>query len=247
LDEAVIPYFLYGMKNQIPNLLTLFNLLCGSVGVIAALQGDLLGAAFLIRLGACFDFLDGFVARILKVRSTLGKELDSLADVITFGLLPSLIFYKLLSLCTNNVFLPYTGLLLVSCAAWRLARFNADAGSAMSFRGLSTTAYAIFISTLPSIVEHHSSSVGSWLLKPITLFSLLVIGCLLLLSRIPFISLKFSSYSWRKNWPKYSILLAGFILVICCGIEGLAYTMVLYMVGGYPLQYYLEKLEEKYE
>jgi CDP-diacylglycerol--serine O-phosphatidyltransferase len=230
------------MKKNIPNLLTLLNLLSGSMGVILALKGDLLAAASLVWLGAFFDLMDGLVARALQVSSAMGTQLDALADLISFGLLPAVMLYELLALRSSSVFLPYLSLVLTLCAAWRLARFTIDPGQSNVFIGLSTTAYAIFVSTLPPLIDHdYFPPLSRLLLQPALLVGMAVGGGLLLILPIRFIAFKFSSYSWQKNNVRYTFLLCAGLLVALWRIEGLALSMVLYIALGPFLQRYLDR------
>ncbi|ACE05539.1 CDP-diacylglycerol/serine O-phosphatidyltransferase [Candidatus Amoebophilus asiaticus 5a2] len=227
------------MKKHLPNFLTLLNLASGSIGVILALKGNLIYAALLIRIGACFDFLDGFVARALRVHSSLGKQLDSLADLITFGFLPTVIMFSLLELQSSSPFLPYIAILITLCAALRLAKFNIDIAQKDVFLGLSTTAYGIFISTLPNVITRNNyPAISHILAHPYTLATLSILGSLLLVSNIPFIAFKFSGYSWRANRIKYIFILTAAFLIGGWRIEGVALSMLLYIVFGSTLQKY---------
>eukprot|EP01132_Coremiostelium_polycephalum_P002952 gene2952-3685_t len=172
----------------------------GSLGIILAFKGNLIQAAMLIRIGACFDFLDGFIARRWGLYSLLGKQLDSLADLISFGFLPTVIMYSLLELENTPNYVPYITLFITLCSALRLARFNIDTTSRDYFIGLSTTAYAVFVSTLPAVIDHNYFPILSQLLAhPVTLVVLSTLGSFLLISKIPFIAFKFTTYSWKKD------------------------------------------------
>src|SRR5690242_18766414 len=137
------------MKKHIPNVLTCGNLLCGCLGIIFCLENRAVPIAYFVWVAGIFDFFDGFTARWLKVTSPIGKELDSLADMVSFGLLPSLVMYKMIEACTTNVYLPYTALMIAVCSALRLAIFNIDETQHDSFKGLNTPANTIFITGLP--------------------------------------------------------------------------------------------------
>ncbi|OJW67416.1 MAG: CDP-diacylglycerol--serine O-phosphatidyltransferase [Candidatus Amoebophilus sp. 36-38] len=229
------------MKKHLPNFLTLLNLASGSIGTILALKGDLIYGALFIRVGACFDFLDGLVARALGLSSPLGKQLDSLADLITFGFLPTVIMYSLLELNTPSTELPYIALLITLCAALRLAKFNIDAGQKHVFLGLSTTALGILISTLPPIIaNNHYPTISYLLTQPYTLVALSVFGSVLLITRIPFMAFKFNGYKWEANRIKYIFLLVGICFVIIWRVEGIALSMLMYIILGSLLQKYAD-------
>jgi CDP-diacylglycerol--serine O-phosphatidyltransferase len=227
------------MKKHLPNFLTLLNLASGSIGTILVLKGDLICGAFLVRVGACFDFSDGLAARALRAHSPLGKQLDSLADLITFGFLPTVIMFSLLELQSPSTVLPYIALLITLCAALRLAKFNIDSAQEDVFLGLSTTAYGIFISTLPAVIANNNHpAINSILSHPYTLVALSIIGPLLLVSKIPFMAFKFSNYSWRSNRVKYTFMLTAVLLIAVWRTEGIALSMLLYIAFGNALQKY---------
>lgn len=205
------------IKAQIPNFLTLLNLLFGVVGIVWVLEGRLLTGAYFVLIAAGFDFLDGFVARLLKVQSDMGKELDSLADVISFGVLPGLILFMMTK---NSVSpdsnLPYLTLIIPMLSAYRLAKFNLDTRQSERFIGLPTPANALFLSTLPYLVIQWPL-LGEWLASPVVLISIAWIFAILLVSEIPLIALKFKNYSFSKNRFRY--ILIFFSLVIFSGLK----------------------------
>jgi CDP-diacylglycerol--serine O-phosphatidyltransferase len=229
------------MKKHLPNFLTLLNLVSGSIGTILALKGDLVYGALFIRVGACFDFLDGLVARALGLSSPFGKQLDSLADLITFGFLPTVIIYSLLELYSSSNTLPYIALLITLCAAIRLAKFTVDSNQKNVFLGLSTTAFAIFISTLPPILYNNKYPVVTYIIAhPYVLVFFSLLGSILLVTRIPFMAFKFTSYTWEANRIKYVFLLVATCCIIIGGIEGVALSILLYIILGSFLQRYVK-------
>ncbi len=232
-----ITRFLRFSYRSFPNFLTLLNLVSGSIGTILVFQGRLLDGALLVRVGALFDFLDGLVARGLRLYSPLGKQLDSLADLITFGFLPTLIMYTLLEQPTSAHFLPYFALLIVVCSALRLAKFNISTDQKNRFLGLSTTALGIFISTLPPIIaNNHVPIITQMLAAPSTLGALSCIGSMLLVSNIPFMALKFQGYSWRLNRIRYICLGSAIISMVVWRVEGIGLSLLVYIVFGNLLQ-----------
>jgi CDP-diacylglycerol--serine O-phosphatidyltransferase len=209
-------------RNNIPNFITLLNLVSGGVAIILAFSGELSLSGWFIFLAAVFDFLDGFAARLLKARSDIGAQLDSLADVISFGLAPAAIMYHLILQCAGfphfaaGTFqlLPFIALLLVAGSAWRLAKFNTDPGQETVFKGLPTPAMGLFVAALPLIQGHQGLAANFdsivqnfYFLLAITLFLSWI-----MVSNIPMISLKLKSIGWKGNEARY--ILAGSLPVL---------------------------------
>lgn len=188
-----------------------------------------------IWIGAGFDFLDGFSARLLRSTSKFGKELDSFSDLITFGLLPGIIVARLIMkapCCAPDVifshFLPTV--LHPACAAIRLAKFNNDTQQQYVFIGLSSTASGLFISTLPFLSKAQTFPFLSTLVENLGFLVGLSIGiALLMVSPIRFISLKFKNYSLRQNFIRYFLIILGVLGVFTWKLEGLALTLLLYI------------------
>lgn len=207
------------MKKHIPNTLTCLNLVCGTLSAMAALKGNLEMAAIWILIAALFDFLDGFAARLLKVASPIGKELDSLSDVVSFGVAPAMIIFTWLTRCLYELppahinrfteLLPYVALLVPAMSAVRLARFNLDERQATTFIGLPTPANALFLGFIPLAADKLSFLNNFWLVWAVT-----IIFALLLVSEISMISLKFKDFSFKGiNIARYALILVGLILV----------------------------------
>jgi len=195
------------MKKHIPNFITCLNLFSGCVASYLAFKSNYEGAFIAILLAAVFDFLDGFAARLLKAYSAMGKELDSLADMISFGLAPGAIVFSLLTESGTNEWLPFAGFLIPVFSGLRLAKFNIDDRQTSSFLGLPVPANAIFWA---GIVYSFSP-----FLTNNTWFFLLLIGvfCFLLVSEIPMFSLKFKNVSWKDNQNQY-LFLIGCIAIL---------------------------------
>ncbi len=181
-------------KQHIPNAITSMNLLCGVLGVIAALEGRFDWAFYLMLVGAVFDFCDGLAARALKVVSSTGKELDSLSDVVTFGVLPSVMLYELMRVCTfSNSFWCYVPLLIAVFSALRLAKFNLDERQHSSFLGLPTPASAMICGSLCYFIAHDMQTfLATWASGFVFIPLLAVMLCVLLVSEVPMFSMKFS-------------------------------------------------------
>lgn len=211
------------MKKHLPNLFTLLNLTLGCVGALWALQGHLTAAAGCLWLGALCDFLDGFLARLLHAYSPLGQQLDSLADLLTFGWLPASIMYRLIS--QQATYLPYIALLLPIFGALRLARFNLNTQQQDTFTGLPIPAQGLLISTLPLITP-------PWLAHPYTLATLVVVLALLMVSPFRFMALKFNTYAWHPNRFRYTFLLVATGLILCFQAHGLALSLLGYIASA---------------
>jgi CDP-diacylglycerol--serine O-phosphatidyltransferase len=221
------------MKKYLPNFFTLFNLTIGSLGAILALKGNLTHAALCIWLGVFFDFFDGWLARLLKAYSPLGQQLDSLADLITFGWLPASIIYELISKQTSLAYLPYIALLIPNFSALRLARFNIDNRQQNVFIGLPVPANGMFISTLPLMIAANKYAwLTTLLTNPYALVVLVILTSYLLIANIKLMAFKFTTYTWYPNRFKYSFLLTAALLILLLRAEGLALSIVLYVLAS---------------
>lgn len=217
------------MKRHIPNALTCCNLLCGALSVICVVYDGNFAVAFaLILMGAVFDFLDGFMARLLGVSSPIGKELDSLADDITFGLAPA-------SMLFMYIFEPLgywalVALLVAPFSALRLAKFNLDERQTTSFIGLATPANAIFWGSLTAALSLYEHSMPLWV--PATLAVLSLLSCYLLVSEIPFFSLKFKNMSWQDNSVRFVFLCGALLIIIAAVIVGAIVSWAYALAAG---------------
>ncbi|MCR5641761.1 MAG: CDP-diacylglycerol--serine O-phosphatidyltransferase [Prevotella sp.] len=221
------------MKKHIPNTITCCNLIAGCIATYYAFQSDYQLALLFIVIGAVFDFFDGMVARLLHVSSPIGKELDSLADDITFGFAPSAIVFSFLSSFHIHLpFVPFLAFLIAAFSALRLAKFNLDERQTLGFIGLPTPANALFWGSL--IV---SLNCQSWFepyqLPEYWLYVVLVlipVSCYLLVSEIPMFALKFKTWGWKGNEVKYVFLLTCIPLLLLLGVSGLAAIIAWYVI-----------------
>jgi CDP-diacylglycerol--serine O-phosphatidyltransferase len=216
------------IKQHIPNALTSLNLASGMAGILFVLDGQLDYGAYLIFLAALFDFLDGFVARILKVSSEIGKQLDSLADMVTFGVLPAFILFSMIESNTENSYLPYTAFLIGIFSALRLAKFNIDLRQSDRFIGVPTPANALFISTLPFLSEKFPFF-ENLLSNPTVLVALGLVMSYLLIAELPLVALKFKDFSFSKNIFRYLVVASALISLILFGIAGIPFAIILYI------------------
>jgi len=222
------------MKKYIPNLLTCCNAFVGALSVVFALRGFLETDALLILCAAFFDFFDGFAARLFKVESKIGIDLDSLADVISFGLAPAAILFMWMDFCFIEMppelhffplsLLPYFAFIIVPFSAYRLAKFNNDERQHFEFYGLATPANAFFIAFLPFAAGRLPFLDNFWVLLCLTL-----IFSILLISEIPMFSLKFSNYKFKNNWVRYSFLFLSAILLIAFQLAAFPIIILLYI------------------
>jgi len=204
-----------GLKH-IPNFITCLNLFSGSMAVYYAFQGNYTVVFWLVLLAAVFDFFDGFAARLLNAYSPMGKEMDSLADVISFGLAPGALAFSLLHESTLPDWVAFTGFIIPVFSALRLAKFNIDERQTSSFIGMPTPANAIFWIGLGYSFSSFLTN-NSWII----LIFILVFS-LLLVAEIPMFSLKFKSYSWKNNQLQYIFLLVCIVLLAVLQLNAFA-------------------------
>jgi len=231
------------IKKHIPNLITLLNLFSGTLAVFYAVFGELELAAWFVILGIVFDFFDGFAARILNVQGELGKQLDSMADMITSGIVPGIVLFQLLLRASTNTpienlfkietfeFLPFVGLLVVMASAYRLANFNIDTRQTSSFIGLPTPANTLLIISLPLILSYSDSVFFVELLKnEFILVVLTFLSAYLLNAPIPLFALKFKSFTWKENNYKYIFLAIALILLVGLQFVAIPLVILLYVL-----------------
>lgn len=216
------------IKKHIPNAITCCNLLSGCIATVQALAGAAEWALLFIIVGAVFDFFDGMSARLLGVSSPIGKELDSLADDVTFGVAPAAIVFQFLCGFHHHILLlPYTAFLIAAFSALRLAKFNLDERQATSFIGLPTPANALFWGSL--VVGY-----GEWLsASPYYIYGVLLmvlLSCWLLVAELPLFALKFKHWGWQGNEVKYVFVGTSAAILALLGIKGIALVIAWYVV-----------------
>ena len=217
------------ITKHIPNFLTACNLASGSVGIVLAFEGNLMWAAAMIWLGAVFDFFDGFAARMLKQYSPIGGQLDSLADLVTFGFLPSALLFMLLKETFVPAVVPFLAFILVIFSALRLAKFNIDERQTTRFYGLPTPASALFVSALP-FIGRDFQMLERWLQCPYVLLSIVVVLSLLMVSNIGLFSLKFKSFSWKENRVRFIFLILSVVLLVILKFLAIPIIIILYVL-----------------
>jgi CDP-diacylglycerol--serine O-phosphatidyltransferase len=220
------------MKKHIPNTITCCNLISGCIATYFAFQSDYLMALAFIVIGAVFDFFDGMSARLLHVSSEIGKELDSLADDITFGFAPSAIVFSFISSFHIHLpFVPFLAFIMAAFSALRLAKFNLDERQALGFIGLPTPANALFWGALIWSLDFRRSFEpyqfpDFWLY---VVLALVAVSCYLLVSEIPMFALKFKTWGWKGNEVKYIFLLTCIPLLLWLGVSGIAAIIAWYV------------------
>lgn len=228
------------MKKHIPNIITCGNLFCGCLAIVSAFKGDLIFSTYLVGVAAILDFLDGFFARLLKVHSEIGKQLDSLADVVTFGVVPGMILYIMLSNAIGNYYtftlnyrVAYIAFLIPIFSALRLAKFNIDTRQTDSFIGVPTPATAIFVCSLPLIAkfqpqigEYHVIEVIE---NPLYLIELSILLSCLMVAEIPLFALKFKNFGWTDNKMRYSFLIISILMLILFQFVAIPFILFLYV------------------
>ena len=232
------------IKKHIPNTITLLNLLAGLLALIHAFNGNYNEAFSLVCLGIFFDYWDGFFARIWKVQSPIGLQLDSLADMVTSGVVPGLVMYKMLADIQENQsqynltedtyymgVVPYLGFLITLASCYRLAKFNIDTRQTDSFIGLPTPANALLIMSIPMIQFH---SEFEWLVdflsNPYVLVGVTVLSSYLLNAEIPLFSLKVKSFSWEKYKIQVVFLIISLILIVLLEFIAIPIIVLLYVI-----------------
>ena len=222
------------IKKHIPNSITCCNLICGCIATCFAVGGQPAMALLFIILGAVFDFFDGMSARLLGVSSPIGKELDSLADDVTFGVAPStMIFYELTVMDYPDMLeplrpiLPYVAFIMAAFSALRLAKFNLDERQAMGFIGLPTPANALFWgSIMVGAVGFLESS--EWM--SVAVIVMVFVSSWLLVSEIPMFALKFKHWGWAENKLKYIFVITSALLLLIFRIPGIALVIAWYVI-----------------
>lgn len=236
------------IKRNIPNAITCGNLFCGCLAIVKAFEGNLVWAAYLVGIAAVLDFFDGFAARMLKVSSPIGKDLDSLADMVTFGVVPGIVMFKMIlssidldkegfDLLDSNKWVAYLAFVISIFSAIRLAKFNNDTRQSDSFIGLPTPANAIFILSLPLIVKWDAAfSYSEYnldfkdLVNPYLLICLSIILSCLLVAELPLFSLKFKHFKWKGNEIRFVFLLLAVVMLVLLKFVGIPLTIIFYIL-----------------
>lgn len=222
------------LRKHVPNAITCANLFSGCVGIVFAFQGELIIAAYCIFLSAIFDFFDGLASRVLKSFSGIGKDLDSLADIVSFGVLPAVIMYQLFLQARQiqevSPWLNFIAFLIAVFSALRLAKFNVDTRQSENFIGLPTPANAILIASFPIIINSQNQYYTPYLLNPYVLSVFTLVMCSLLVAELPMMSLKFKNKDFNENIYRYLLLLFSAILILFFKFAAIPVVILIYII-----------------
>lgn len=226
------------IKKQVPNTITLLNLFCGCIAMVFALNKEFEMAFYFVSLGIFLDFFDGFFARLFQVSSPLGLQLDSLADMVTSGVVPGIVMYQLMGSSSGYPKLgwivepfPFVGFLITLGSCYRLANFNIDTRQTDSFIGLPTPANALFILSLPLVLRNLDSFfVLELLTNPFVLIGITLLSVYMLNAEIPLFSLKIKQMSIKKNALQIGFLLSSLVLIASFHYAGIPLVIVLYVL-----------------
>jgi CDP-diacylglycerol--serine O-phosphatidyltransferase len=235
----------------VANIITLGNLLCGILAIFSIFAGNMITAAYLVLLAAVLDFFDGFAARILKQPSEIGKQLDSLADIVSFGLVPGVAMYHLinrfeLSAGAHDSLLPFVALVIPLFSALRLAKFNVDTRQSDSFIGVPTPANAMLLLSIPLVMEF-TLGIGSMSdlnlqdckidrlveeigILPYILAGLCVVMSLLLIAELPLFALKFKSFGWKGNEIRFTFLGISLAMIALLQVAAIPLIIIVYIL-----------------
>ncbi|WP_317168408.1 CDP-diacylglycerol--serine O-phosphatidyltransferase [Blattabacterium cuenoti] len=217
----------------IPNIFTLFNLFCGCVSIILLQYKNFNYSAIFTLFSIIFDFLDGFFSRLIKNKNLFGKELDSLADMVSFGVVPSIIVFFLLEKKIMIPFIEYSSFLISIFSALRLAEFNVTPRKNNYVIGLTTPVNTLFFSSLSIVITNHTiffidkKIINIYI---ITMFLMILLSCYLLISKITMLSFHFENFSWKKNKIRYVFLLISTFLLLTLHITALPCIVIFYII-----------------
>ena len=218
------------MSKHIPNLLTISNLICGCIALYLTFQGELVFTAYFIGLAAIFDFMDGAAARLLNVSNPIGKELDSLADMVSFGLVPGSVVFHLLEESPLSQY-SFMALVIPIFSAYRLAKFNVDENQNENFIGLPTPANCLVFVSIPLITTFNSESTIAYLFEiPEILLIITVLMSLALVSRINMFSLKFKNLKFQDNKFRFFLITMSIILLTWLEFSAIPIIILLYIM-----------------
>jgi len=212
------------LLRHIPNALTCANLICGCLGIISLFTNKI-EPAYFIWAACVFDFFDGFAARLFKVSSPIGKELDSLADMVSFGVLPALAMFTWIEIESPTTYIPYVAIMIAVFSALRLAKFNIDTNQSDSFIGVPTPANALFLSALPFLPEAFRTVVFS----QYALAAIAIVFSLLMVAPLPLFALKFKTFGWQGNQLRFTFLALSVLLLLAFHAGAIPFIILLYI------------------
>lgn len=232
------------MKQHIPNLITLLNLLLGCVAVVCIFEGNLSWVPWLVMAAALADFADGLAARLLKVSSPLGLQLDSLADMVTFGLVPGATMFQLLKIAyagneQTSMLWYLPGFLLTLFSALRLAKFNIDSRQTDHFIGLPTPSNTLFVTSLIWVWQQNKFGMGDFLMQPALLYGIILLFSYLLVAEIPLFSNKLKHFRIRGNEIRLIFVFSSLLLICLLSAAGIALAIIWYIILSIVSHYFI--------
>lgn len=245
---------MFNDKN-IPNVFTCLNLLCGCIAIVSVFHGNVILVASMIFLAAIFDFMDGITARALNAFSDLGKQLDSLADMVSFGVAPGMILYSLMinrnpdEMMMNDVvfgIVKYFPFIVTVVAAFRLAKFNNDQRQSSSFLGLPTPAMGIFVTAFPLIIKFDQGGMNTLLSNPYFIIIISIILSVLMISEIPLFALKFKNMKWNDNKIQFIFIILSILLFAFLRFTAIPLIIFLYIILSVINHYFFNIKRDKH-
>jgi len=225
------------IKKHIPNCITCGNLLCGCLAIVAAFGNNLVWSAYWVGIAAVLDFFDGFVARLLKIGGEMGKQLDSLADMVTFGVVPGIVMFQMIAktITSDDLnYIPYLAFLLIIFSAIRLAKFNIDSRQTSSFIGVPSPANAMLICSFPLINAFQPDFFDYGVLtisqNIYFLLAITLVMSYLMVAELPLFALKFKTFTWKDNKIRFVFLIISVILLILFQFIAIPFIIFLYIV-----------------
>lgn len=227
------------MIKHLPNFMTLMNLFCGCLAIISLTNGNFENAGILVVIAGILDFFDGFVARLVNANSELGKQLDSLADMVTFGVVPGFVLFHLFNrtmFSLNEIsdpivrLLPYLMFVVTLFSCLRLAKFNIDPRQASYFIGLNTPSNTFLVMSLPFILNHDEFGLTPYILNPAFLLAFAAVSSFLMVAEIPLLSFKIKSFSWKDAKPQIVLLIGAILFLLTLRFAALPIIILYYII-----------------
>lgn len=243
------------IKKHIPNFITLMNLLCGIFSIYLGMKGEIQLSAAMIFVAAIFDFFDGFLARILNAKSAIGVQLDSLADMVSFGVAPAFVLFHTFMMpevgMTDENYLPFIAFMVPLFSALRLAKFNIDENQTSSFIGMPTPAVAILLASFPIVIlvclADNKGLYYDILTNPYFLAGTALASSLLMVSPLQMFALKFTSVSWAENQTRYIFIVLSVFLIILLKLAAIPLIILMYLLLSIAVLFSKTKVESESE
>ncbi len=242
------------IKKHIPNFITLMNLLSGILSIYLVMEGDIKLAAAMIFVAALLDFFDGFLARVLHAKSEIGVQLDSLADMVSFGVAPAFVLFHTIEIALeiqgnfSESYLPFIAFMVPLFSALRLAKFNIDENQSSSFIGMPTPAVALLLASFPIMIlgclADNKGLYYDIVTNPYILAGTAVVSSLLMVSPLPMFALKFTSVSWDENQTRYIFIVLSVFLIILLKLAAIPLIIIMYLLLSMVLLFSKRKTDK---